>query len=87
MKVVINPQPVCLQIDINTEIYKMVATPVIFPAPVIAKGYLSCVLPDGLIYLQIEDFGLQELRSFTVEPASDKPVESVSIYAVFQVQL
>lgn len=66
-----------LQIDINTEIYKMVATPVIFPAPVIAKGYLSCVLPDGFICLQIEDFGLNELRRTAVEPATDKHIESV----------
>lgn len=71
------------QIDINTEIYKIVATPVIFPAPVIAKGYLSCVLPDGFIYLQIEDFGLSELRSLTVEPASDTPVESVNLFLCF----
>ncbi|XP_022705015.1 uncharacterized protein LOC111269572 isoform X3 [Varroa jacobsoni] len=75
------------QIDINTEIYKIVATPVIFPAPVIAKGYLSCVLPDGFIYLQIEDFGLSELRSLTVEPASDTPVESVQENKMYCAQL
>ncbi|XP_028969100.1 tudor domain-containing protein 7B [Galendromus occidentalis] len=75
------------QIDINTEIYKVVATPVIFPAPVIAKGYLSCVSPDGTIYLQIEDFGLNELRSLTVEPASDECVKTVQPNRVYCAQL
>ncbi|OQR74616.1 tudor domain-containing protein 7B-like [Tropilaelaps mercedesae] len=83
----VKDSPSCQQIDINTEVYKMVATPVIFPAPVIAKGYLSCVLPDGFIFLQIEDFGLSELRNLTVEPVSDKPVESVQENKVYCAQL